>query len=342
MISVRSFSIALIAAVPAISALAQVGQVPEQKTEARTDGLLGPVKTVSTQVEMSGVKFQQPGGPVILLMVACRDCTYDRDGMRTRQGQTDADGEFLGEVITVVRDGNGAAVERTFTSSLTGEAYRVEQLGPFGPTEMALNQEGKLLCAQKITYDRAGHQTEWITLDPDGSEKGRVESRYADDGTRTYQSGWDDGQLNWRDTYDPETDFQRFEVFGPSGAETLEFTFSHDKVQTFWAATDEPNQYGDTISSEEVDGKTNRFHCVKGGECDAAIIHHVYADATKRDLKSAEWRDSNGTLQYAAYYEYEFDAQKNWTHRKVWVVTPELPDKTLYETDSRTITYWPK
>jgi hypothetical protein len=336
----RRSSILLLGAFPAFSVLAQVGQVPERTSEARTDGIFGPVKTVSTQVEMSGAKFQQPGGPAILLMVACRDCTYDRDGMRTRQGQTDADRKFLGEVITVVRDGNGAAVERTFTSAITGETYRVDQLGPFGPTEMDLNQEGTLICTQRFTYDRLGHQTEWITFNPDGSEHGRVESRYAEDGTRTYQSGWNNGQLNWRDSYDPETDFQRFEVFDPSGAEKLEFTFSGDRVRTFWAATDEPNQYGDTISSDEVGGNRNRFHCVQGGACDVAVIHYEYTDATKRHYKSAEWRDSNETLQYAAYYEYQFDAQKNWTERKVWVISPETPERTLYETDTRTISYW--
>jgi hypothetical protein len=55
---------------------------------------------------------------------------------------------------------------------------------------------------------------------------------------------------------------------------------------------------------------------------------------------SAEWKDANGKLIYAAYYEYVFDSHGNWVRREVWIISPSHPNRTFYETDIRTITYW--
>jgi hypothetical protein len=62
----------------------------------------------------------------------------------------------------------------------------------------------------------------------------------------------------------------------------------------------------------------------------------------KRNPISAEWRDSEGNLLFAAYYNYEMDSFRNWTYRQVWVWTPDLGDRALYETDFRGIAYWQK
>jgi hypothetical protein len=69
-------------------------------------------------------------------------------------------------------------------------------------------------------------------------------------------------------------------------------------------------------------------------------VHYDFADPAMEKPKSAEWRDSTGKLVYGAYYEYQFDSHENWTYRKVWIVSPDDPNRTLYETNSRTITYW--
>jgi|HubBroStandDraft_1064217.scaffolds.fasta_scaffold02354_5 hypothetical protein len=337
----RWLPISLFAVVPSISA-AQGAQASQPKIDARTDGFLGPIHAVSTQVEMSGVKWQQPDGPGLLIPIWCRDCTYDQDGMRTRQGAITADGSFAGNTITVVRDADGKPVERTITSSPGGRVYIVERFGPFGPTETATYQDGKLTSTGKITYDSAGHLTQSISFGPDGEEQGRVEGRYAEDGTETSQIIWQNGgQLFSRMTFDPETDFQRFETFEPDGAAKLQFMFAHGKVLSYWTAVDEKRQFGDTFTDDKGNGNTNRFHCYRGGECDLSKVHIDYTDSTKRYPTSAEWRDADGNLLYAAYYEYEFDAQKNWTQRKVWVIGPEVSGRTLYETDTRTIVYWP-
>jgi hypothetical protein len=69
-------------------------------------------------------------------------------------------------------------------------------------------------------------------------------------------------------------------------------------------------------------------------------VHYEYADEAERDPKTAEWTDSKGAVVYAAYYEYMFDHHQNWIRRDIRIVSPDHPDPTLYETDSRTITYW--
>jgi hypothetical protein len=55
---------------------------------------------------------------------------------------------------------------------------------------------------------------------------------------------------------------------------------------------------------------------------------------------SAEWRDAEGNLKLATYFEYDLDAYHNWTTRKVWVWNPNLGVRTLSQTDARIITYW--
>ena len=69
-------------------------------------------------------------------------------------------------------------------------------------------------------------------------------------------------------------------------------------------------------------------------------MRYSYADSAKRYPASAEWRDSSGNLLYATYFDYEFDDRNNWTKRTIWVVSPEIPERSLYETDTRTIAYW--
>ena len=88
----------------------------DRKTDAQLDDLFGPVKTVSTVVSMAQVKWQQPGGPTLVLPVWCRDCSYDSDGTKTISGQI-ANGEFSGELIDIRRDGDGRVTDRVFTSS---------------------------------------------------------------------------------------------------------------------------------------------------------------------------------------------------------------------------------
>lgn len=149
--------------------------------------------------------------------------------------------------------------------------------------------------------------------------------------------------MQYRESYDPETDFQRFESYDESGAVRVTFTFSHNQVQTFWEASDEANQFGDHITVDLGNGNFDMFSCHKDRACDVTHVRYTYAtNSAHRFPATAEWRDGLGKLQYATWCEYEFDDYHNWTKRTVWVLSPQIPNRTLYETDTRNITYWTK
>jgi len=81
-------------------------------------------------------------------------------------------------------------------------------------------------------------------------------------------------------------------------------------------------------------------HCFSNGNRENAVIRERFVEQKSHNLKSAEWSDGDGKLLYAAFYDYDFDSHHNWTHRRIWVITPEIPERTLYEEDSRILTYW--
>lgn len=316
------------------------GAQEKHKTEAQTDGCEGPVRTVATHVEMAGVKWQQPGGPSLIFPVTCRDCEYDSEGYRTRSGQTIEDGRFLGENIQLTRDSLGHLIARTRVNASDGKTIEHDTMGPFGPVEETYSTDSPVARSTK-TYDSLGHLSEWLSFDAAGRLVSRQTIRTNPDGQWTERATWGkNGELTYRETYDPETDFQRFESYDDSGAVKVSFTFSHDKVQTFWAASEEPNQFGSSFTSNRGHGDVDRFLCRKDSGCEVSHVHYTYADSTKRNPTSVEWYDPEGTLLYASYYKYEFDDQHNWTKRTIWVLSPDTSGHALYETDTRVIAYW--
>jgi len=90
----------------------------------------------------------------------------------------------------------------------------------------------------------------------------------------------------------------------------------------------------------EGEGSYDNYSCHSDLSCDVSHVHYEYLDGDKHTPRNAEWRDSEGNLMLAAYFEYEVDAFRNWTYRRVSVWNPELGEQTLYETDFRAITYW--
>lgn len=273
-----------------------------------------------------------------MVPIFCQICDYDRDGIRTRSGQITEDGKFLGEKIQIERDGEGHVVQRSRISTIDGQVFDQEKEGPFGPVEN-IYPRGPVVRTTR-TYDRLGNLAELLSFNASDRRVSREMIHANADGQETERAVWgEDGQLEYRESYDPETDFRRFESFDRSGAPKVAYTFSHGKVLTFWSATDE-TQYGDSFFNGEGNGNIKSFHCRKGGDCEISRVHYTYADSTKLNPTSVEWRDSEGTLRYAAYYQYEFDDHHNWTTRTIWVLSPEIPERTLYETDTRVIGYW--
>jgi hypothetical protein len=314
----------------------------EPVTDAQRDGFLGPVKSVSTTVSNLGVKWQQPGGPTLVMPIWCRDCEYDPDGAKTKSGQVTSDGRFAGETILLDRDGSGHVTGQHFVSALTGEVSREVSVGPYGRTEETDTINGKVRYRQIIGYDQNGHMSDWLTLNSDGNQESETRTVTAKDGTVTERSVWEkDGQLQYRDTFDPDKEVEHFTTYDESGGVKVAFTVDHGKPVSFWAASDATPQFGDSFSLDKGSGDRDHFVCHQGGQCDRFAVHYEYLDLTKkRDPTTAEWRDSQGNLLYAAYCEYEVDAFKNWTHRRVWVKSG-AGERALYEEDSRTIGYWP-
>ena len=107
----------------------------KQKTEAQMDGFTGPVRSVSTRVVMARVKWQQPAGPSLITPVFCRECEYTPDGYRASAGQITDNGEFVGEKVEFVRNGQGHVVERTFANAHESAMSRQERFGPHGQVE---------------------------------------------------------------------------------------------------------------------------------------------------------------------------------------------------------------
>jgi hypothetical protein len=312
--------------VPAIAALA----ASKPKTEAQTDGFEGPVKSVSTTVQSGHVNWMQPAGPSLAIPVFCMDCEYDADGNRTR---------FTGEIIKIVRDEQGHPIERTHINALDGSVTQREKDGPCGPVELLYFMG--LAARSTKTYDANCNLAEWLSFDANGQQVSRSTFRTNADGQWTERATWGkDGHLSYRETYDPETDFQRFESYDDSGAVRVAFTFAHNKLLTFWEAPGQPNPFGASFGGDLGNGYFDHFSCHQDGSCDVSHVHYTYANSDHRFPATIEWRDASGKLLYEAWYEYEFDEHNNWSKRTVWVLSPELQTRTLYETDTRTIAYW--
>jgi len=315
-------------------------QAQPNRTDAQRDDLAGPVQSVSTNVDSSGVRWQQPGGALLLVPIWCRDCDYDPDGSKTRSGQI-MDGKFHGEIIRLVRDGN--VTERFASSTTDDQWFRSDRVGPFGNTEQVYYQGETVSSRSTFSYDRYGHMSEWLSFDAQGNPTARMEWRRLPDGAFTEQSSYGkDGELLWQQTRNPETTEERFTTYDESGKANLTWTVVHGKPTSFWDGSDTPSPFGASFSAEAGENDVDQYVCGKDGKCERLRIHYEYLDPHKRNMRSGEWRDAQGKLLYGVYYEYEIDSFRNWIRRQVWVLSPDLGERTLYEIDSRKITYWEK
>ena len=276
------------------------------------------------------------------MSVLCRECEFDRDGNQTKSGQV-IDGAFHGEVIHLVRDEKGGVIERFFRDVSTGELTRHELLGAFGKTEDSLYQQGRLQYRCLLTYDEYGHVIDWLTLDGQGKQFGRMVENIDKDGNN--KERWDYGTENdtivyFQQTFDPKTQVEHFIMFNPFGGVSLTWTAIGGKLESFWKLPDAPRQFGDNFTEQANEDTWENYDCESRTSCRLSRVHREYLDAERRNPASVEWRDEDDNLRYAAYYDYEIDAYGNWTSRKIWVWLGSLDERKLYETDSRVISYW--
>jgi hypothetical protein len=326
---------------PFILTLMTHAQAPTQ-TDAQSDDLTGPVKSVSTTSARSSVNWQQPGGPTLLIPIRCMDCEYDGDGSRTKSGAI-VDGKFFGQIIQLVRDGNGQVTEQLVVNASTGQLDRHEVMGRFGKTEETDYIDGKVQCRGTFSYDQYGNMVEWLSFDSTGKQEGRVFTKREPDGTLKERSVWGkDGQLSYQQTLDSETKVEHFTTFDQFGGVKLTWTVVDGKLASFWEEPGPPSQFGDNFTETEGKDDAAKYACHNDGRCDVSHVHYEYLDPNGRNPLSAEWRDSDGNLQFAVYYDYEMDSLRNWTYRRVRVWSPDLGKRSLYETDARVITCWQK
>ena len=190
-----------------------------------------------------------------------------------------------------------------------------------------------------ISYDQHGNVREDIRLDGDRKPIFRTLYRRNSDDVWTERTTWHSGKLHSHETYDRDTDFQRYEEYDISGQVTTTFTHRHGRVESYWSAF---NDRGGLSLIDKLDnGDTRTWICHNEKRtCDGRTLHGVYLDAARHNPSMTEIRSDDGRLLFSAYYEYQMDQHENWTSRKVWVQSGEQGERTLYEIDSRTITYW--
>jgi hypothetical protein len=312
-------------------------------TNAQLDGFLGPVKSVSTVETVAHVKWQQPSGPTLVWPVSCWDCTYVSDGSKTRSGQT-VNGSFRGQFITLHRDVDGHIIDRVFTDAATGNISRREVMGRFGRTEETDYDEstGIVRSQQFISYDQYGHTRDIRIEDKNGNLESQIFNTRLEDGTLINQSVFGKtGKLERQVSDDPARNPDHFISYDDSGAVNEEWTFSRSGVFSFWEQPNPQQPLFESINEDESDGIIGNFNCHKDGECEHSHVYLKYlGPSQQRNPSSIEWRNADGTLHCAAYYEYEFDHYGNWTHRNVAVYSTELGERVPYQDDVRTITYW--
>ena len=327
-----------------LSALAQ----RQDLTDAQRVDLAGSVKYVSTETTRTDVVWSQPGGPALIIPVWCQECEFDPNGNRTKFGQM-FDGRFQGEIVHLLFDGQGRVTERIAEDASSGETIRHEIVGPFGNTEESRYKDGELQSRTVISYDEYGHKIDELTLDGSRKHQFHTVVNTDKDGNYTDTEQWHWGKEGkWelfdhvRQTFDPKTGTEQFTSFDSSGGIKLAWTVKDGKLSSYWQLPGSPSRYGDAFSEDIGNDTFANYQCHSDGNCERARVRYVYLAAKRRNPQSVEWRDDSGGLLYGAYYDYEIDAQRNWTHRVIWVWSRLLGERKVYETDSRTISYWPQ
>ena len=312
-----------------------------KRPDAQTDGLTGPVRSVSTRQELQQVDWGQKNAKAAVIGVSCYECEYDREGSRIKSGGL-IDGEFRGDIIRIVRDETGRVTER-IEENVKGEVIRRDVLGPYGITEQVGYENDKAISHSTWSYDENGHVTEFHRYDREGVVT--ASSFSTSDARGDIKEQWDYGQngvfeLHFAQNYNPLTDISTFTSFNENGSARVTFTTKGQKVLSYWQETNEKNVFGSNFWRDRVGNTVVTHSCNPDGTCDE--IASYFRDEKTNDVSRVEWHDPAQVLRLAFDYEYQLDALGNWTKRTVWVWSPELGERKLCETDYRTIAYWNK
>jgi hypothetical protein len=310
------------------------------QTDAQQDGLNGSVRSMFMKSQETLFRLD-PAGASVIQAVPTGNVEYDDKGYRTRMGElTGPNGEFQGQTSQFVRDANGRVIERTITQQPSQEVIERDVYGPFGLVETTDISSGKPTSVHALKYDQKGNLQEDTRLDGDGKPVFRTLYRRDPNGAWTERTMWLRGRLHSHETYDPDSDFQRYEEYDDSGDVATSFTHLHDRIQSYWSASQDGNG-GISMIDTLDNGDTITRNCHNQERtCDGHTRHSVYLDAARKNPSETELLSDDGKRLFHAHYEYQMDEHGNWTSRKIWVQSGEHGELILYETDSRTITYW--
>lgn len=312
-----------------------------RSTDVRRDDLFGPVQSVSTSAGAPQLAWHEPDGFAVVMPVASGETEYDVEGNRIKSGQV-LDGEFRGEFTRLVRDESGRVTNR-IVEDYKGEIVRREMMGPHGLTEQYGYQNGKQTSRATWNYDGNGHISDFHRYDQNGAE---IESSVSiSDASANFKEEWDYGlnrtfSLHFLQTYDPKRDIWEFTNFNEDGTVKVAIRTEGTKVLSFWQEPGQDQIFGSNFFMDPVGKTQESYSCHQDGACEHIITY--FPDEARHNVSRVERHDPTGVLKQSADYEYEIDQFGNWTKRAVWVWSPELGERKLYETDYRTLKYWNK
>jgi hypothetical protein len=322
----------------------------ELKTDVQRDHLAGPVQSV-TGTRLSEASKEQLKNIPFGIPAGCAFCEYDRDGNKITDGRI-ADGKFQGQ-RTIIQHNPDGMVERITTIELGPPAPGTSQTptmawreldGAFGAVDATLfQQDGSVVVHTKREYDAKGHLSQAWSFDNNGVMMSHEVYRWTDDGQRKELAVFGKGDtLHTRMTWDPDTDESRYTCFDPSGSLLESWSVAYGKVLSFWEASDDQAQCNaHYMFDDAANGEFIRYFCEKSTGCKVERSYSQYQGPGKQNIRHTDFRDSAGQTKWTSDYEYEFDSNGNWTHRKVWVTFPD-GGRVLSSEDARTITYWDK
>src|SRR5205823_1033487 len=90
------------------------------------------------------------------------------------------------------------------------------------------------------------------------------------------------------------------------------------------------------VNTDKDGNDTERWDWGKGGEL---RLHFRQTFDPKTKVEQFASFDPSGGMKLTWT---EIGAHRNWTHRVIWVWSRSLGERKVYETDSRTISYWPQ
>lgn len=311
----------------------------EKKTDAQRNGLVGPVRTVSTQEGEAKFALNQTGWPVLLGIGDCKECEYDRQGTITRHGQM-VEGEFRGERYQIMRDERGNIVEQVRFGA-DGEVAGRTAYGPYGIIEQSEYAGGVRGFHAEWSYDSNGHLWELVQYDRD--DKIQTHTLRQTDTSGNIKEEWcygskDELSYHILDTYDPKTDVWTWTSYAEDGSVKVTIATQNGKVNFYRQNVNDPNVWGQHFSLDPIGNTRHWFRGHADGTYDDVMT--IYPDEKLYYPEGLEWRDGTGTLRLKVEYEYELDGQRNWTTRRTWVWTPDLGEKKLYKVDMRRLMYW--